>query len=73
MTYFFHPEAEEEFLQAVEYYESCTNGLGFDFALEVYMTIQNILKYPKAWPVLIEESIRRCQIRRFPYGVIYSI
>lgn len=55
MTYFFHPEAEEEFFQAVEYYESRTNGLGFDFALEVYMTIQNILKYPKAWPILMKK------------------
>jgi len=72
MKYSFHPDAEEEFLQATEYYEACTGGLGYDFALEVFMTIQNILQYPKAWPILIE-GIHRCQTRRFPYGVIYSI
>jgi len=72
MKYSFHPDAVEEFTQAVEYYENCGAGLGYDFALEVYMTVQNIVQYPQAWPV-IEEAIRRCQTRRFPYGVIYNI
>lgn len=72
MKFFFHPEAEEEFNKAIDYYEECKRGLGYDFALEVYSTIRNILDYPKAWPVL-EKDIHRCQTRRFPYGVIYSI
>ncbi len=28
MTFDFHPEAEAEFLEAIEYYESCSPGLG---------------------------------------------
>jgi hypothetical protein len=32
---FFHPDAEEEFLKAVDYYENIESGLGYDFALEV--------------------------------------
>lgn len=28
MTFEFHPEAEEEFLAAIEYYENCEQGLG---------------------------------------------
>jgi hypothetical protein len=31
----FHPEAEEEFLEAVSYYEVQTPGLGERFAAEV--------------------------------------
>ena len=43
MTFDFHPEAETEFLEAIAYYESCAPGLGEDFSLEVYSTVQNIV------------------------------
>ena len=72
MTFSFHPEAEEEFLEAINYYEDRERGLGYDFSIEVFATIQNIVIYPTAWPV-IEEGVRRCLVHRFPYGVIYSI
>ena len=39
MSYSFHPEAENEFLKAIDYYEDREEGLGFDFAIEVYSTI----------------------------------
>ena len=68
MKHAFHPEAEAEFLHAIEYYEGCAPGLGHDFAIEVYSTIENILSFPDAWAIL-EDDIRRCQIRRFPYGI----
>ena len=44
----FHSEAETELLAAVDYYESCQEGLGFDFALEVHATIQRVVEHPKA-------------------------
>ncbi|MGA7874548.1 MAG: hypothetical protein WCA08_02715 [Desulfoferrobacter sp.] len=69
--YGFHPEAEAEFLHAMDYYERCEPGLGYDFAIEVHSTIENILSFPHAWTIL-EGDARRCQIRRFPYGTIYS-
>ncbi len=72
MNYSFHPEAETELEVAIQYYEDCEQSLGYDFAIEIYTTIQNILAYPNAWPAL-ESDIRRCQTRRFPYGVVYSI
>jgi hypothetical protein len=72
MTFSFHPEAEEEFLEAINYYEDRERGLGYDFSIEVFATIQHIVIYPTAWPV-IEEGVRRCLVHRFPYGVIYSI
>lgn len=43
MKYAFHPEAEAEFLDAIDYYEGCEAGLGYDFAIEVHATIENIL------------------------------
>jgi len=72
MTFSFHPDAEAEFYGAIDYYERCETGLGYDFSVEVYFTIQNILNSPMAWPIL-GKGIRRCLTNRFPYGVIYSI
>ena len=57
MTFSFHPETEP--------------GLGYDFAIEVYATIQRIIEYPKAWPK-IDKEIRRSLVQRFPFGVLYS-
>ncbi len=71
MTFSFHPEAEEEFNKAIDYYEDIEPGLGYDFALEVYSTVRRSVKFPKAWTVL-EGEIRRSLVRRFPYGVLYS-
>jgi len=72
MTFSFHPEAEAEFNEAIDYYEDCEIGLGYDFSIEVHSTIQNIAVFPLAWPV-IEGDVRRCLTNRFPYGILYSI
>lgn len=71
MKYAFHPEAEREFLQAIDYYEECVTGLGYDFAVETYAAIERTAAYPKAWP-FIEENIRRSLVTRFPYGILYA-
>ena len=71
MSYSFHPEAEIEFREAIEYYESREEGLGFDFVHEVYSAIGRAAEHPRAWPIL-DGDMRRCQTRRFPYGVLYS-
>ena len=71
MNFEFHPDAETEFNEAIDYYEGIELGLGYDFALEVYSTIQRSVSLPKAWSV-IEGDIRRSLVRRFPYGVLYS-
>ncbi len=72
MTFSFHPEAEAEFNDSIEYYEACEQRLGYDFSIEVFDCIQKIVNFPTAWP-LIEEDIRRCLVNRFPFGIIYSM
>lgn len=47
MTFDFHPEAEEEFLFAINYYEEKHPGLGHDFAREVHSAIQKCCRTPK--------------------------
>jgi plasmid stabilization system protein ParE len=71
MNFFFHPEAEEEFIRAIDYYEQREEHLGLDFALEVHAAVGRAAEQPKAWPIL-EGEVRRCQTRRFPYAVLYS-
>ena len=69
MIFWFHPEAEEEFLEAVEFYEEHETGLGYDFSVEVLATIRNIVAHPDSWPVL-DDDIRRCLTNRFPFGIL---
>ena len=71
MKFFFHPQAEAELNDAVEYYDLCEFGLGLEFAEEVYSTIRRILEYPSASPEA-SKNARRCLVNRFPYGVIYQ-
>ena len=71
MSHSFHPEAEAEFLDAIDYYEDCEEGLGIDFVVEVQSAIDRAVQNPRAWAVL-EDDVRRCQTKRFPYGVLYS-
>ena len=49
MNYTFHPQAQIEFEQAIEYYESRQDGLGYEFAVEIHNTIQNIVNFPGTW------------------------
>jgi plasmid stabilization system protein ParE len=69
--YSFHPEAETEFNETIDRYKEHRRGLGHEFAIEVYSTIERILLYPNAW-TMIDDGVRRSLVRRFPYGVLYS-
>jgi hypothetical protein len=71
LNYSFHPAAEAELNQAVDYYEECQKGLGVEFLKEIYRTVQNILSFPHAW-LPLSANTRRCLSKRFPYGVVYQ-
>mgnify|MGYP001579665994 CR=1 FL=1 len=72
MNFSVHPEAESEFYDAVSYLNEQAQGLGFDFANEIFSTISRILDHPNAWQPLTEQ-IHRCLCKRFPYGLIYEV
>ena len=72
MNYSFHPLAEIELNEAIDYYNERQLDLGKEFNKEVYSTIQTILAFPEAWFAL-SKSTRRCLLYRFPYGIIYQI
>jgi len=71
MRFEFHPEALAEYEDAARYYAGCQFGLELRFIAAVERVIQQIIEAPDHWPVL-EEDIRRCLTRVFPYAVLYS-
>lgn len=64
--------AEAELLAAIAYYNTQSEGLGYECAAEVKRTIERIIQYPEAWFQLSKRT-RRCRTNRFPYGVIYQV
>ncbi|NDP47732.1 MAG: type II toxin-antitoxin system RelE/ParE family toxin [Sulfuriferula multivorans] len=70
MNVAFHPDAEVEFNEAIEWYEMREIGLGLDFATQVYAAVQRAITFPYAWQAM-DSEIRRTLVHRFPYGVLY--
>lgn len=64
--------AQQELDETVEYYNTELQGLGDQFLLEVLSSLERISQFPEAWHLFTENS-RRCQTRRFPYGIAYQI
>lgn len=67
----FHPDAETEFLAAIQYYSDKTAGLGERFYQEIHRVIMEIESTPRRhgpW----RHGTRRHRARRFPYVVIFA-
>lgn len=68
----FLKNAQIELDEAIEYYNYEVPGLGDAFLTEVLNALDRIGNFPEAWHPSSKRT-RRCQTRRFPYGVIYQI
>ena len=67
-----HPLAARELDAAVEFYEEQVHGLGRRFLDAVEKSIEQILQFPEACPV-IGDTVRQKPISRFPYSLFYSL
>lgn len=63
--------AQLELDEAISYYNEQVPGLGDAFLLEAVVAIDRIQRFPDAWHPL-GDYVRRCRLRRFPYGLIYG-
>ena len=68
----FLEDAQVELDEAIDFYQNEHQGLGQKFLQEILNALERIANFPQAWHPL-SDNTRRCQTRRFPYGVIYSV
>ena len=63
--------ARRELNEAVRYYNAQRVRLDEEFRDEAWETVRRIKEFPQAWHPL-GGAIRRCQMRDYPFGVIYE-
>jgi plasmid stabilization system protein ParE len=67
----FHPEAREEYLDAVAWYLTHSNTIARAFQQEVDKALEQIRSGPARWPVF-EGQVRWIRLHRFPYVLYYE-
>lgn len=72
MKFVFHPEALTEYSKAVQYYAERRVELAQAFINAVEDAVNRIRESPTRWQI-IDEDVRRCLTRRFPYAILYTI
>lgn len=68
----FLPEADQEFREAVLYYEEEAPGVGMSFIAEVHRAISFIVQNPHA-AAAVGSGIRRKVLDHFPYNILYAV
>jgi plasmid stabilization system protein ParE len=66
----FHPEAREEFREAVRWYRGRDFLVSTEFRISVSSSIQEIVQAPRRWPNYLYET-RRYVLHRFPFSIVY--
>lgn len=72
MRYVFHPDALHEYAETVQFYTECRVELAQAFINALEDAIFRIVESLTRWRV-IDEDIRRCLTRKFPYEILYTI
>jgi hypothetical protein len=63
---------QQRLTRPIQYYNSESQGLGDQFLIEMLSSLERIKHFPQAWHSFTQIS-RRCQTRRFPYGIAYQL
>jgi toxin ParE1/3/4 len=72
MRYVFHPEALIEYSEAVKYYAEQRTEVAQVFINAIEDTVYRIRESSDRY-VVIDEDVRKCMTRKFPYGILYTI
>jgi hypothetical protein len=72
MRYEFHPEDLEEYREAAHWYTDREPGLALQFIASVEYAISRVREAPARW-LIIDEDVRRCLTRVFPYPILYPV
>lgn len=68
----FSKVAEQDLFEAASWYEDQRVGLGIELLEEVREKMQTLKEQPLLFQIRYEEC-RSCNLKRFPYKIIYSI
>jgi plasmid stabilization system protein ParE len=71
-TVLFEPDAEQEIIDAFQWYEEQSFGLGGDFLRAVKQSEAILSRNPFQYQVQYKE-VRRAFLRRFPYALHYVV
>ena len=71
MPVLFRPEAREDVIQARDWYEKQSAGLGGEFVRALEAAVAVAGRSPDAFPAVSGE-FRRVLLRRFPYSLVYQ-
>ena len=71
-TIIIRPEAEQDIREAYSWYETQMSGLGANFLLRIDAALSSVQRNPRQYP-LIHQGVRRCLVRRFPYGILFLV
>ena len=66
------PEAQNEIIEAAEWYSARGRGLAAEFLRASDACIASVLRNPFQYPVVHGEK-RRVLLHRFPYALIYTV
>lgn len=66
----FHPDAAEEYVEALLWYSARGEWLGEAFEAEVERALRLISDSPDRWPH-VHGRFKRVLTRRFPYSIVY--
>jgi plasmid stabilization system protein ParE len=69
-TFRFHPEAREEFRDAVRWYRARDRPTSSEFRVAVSSAIREIAQAPQRWAKYLHGT-RRLVMQRFPFSVVY--
>ncbi len=67
-----HEDVEIEIIEAAEFYDIESIGLGKKFVDEIEIAIEKISCFPYADPI-IKGGIRKKELNKFSYSLFYSI
>jgi toxin ParE1/3/4 len=71
MKYVFHPDALAEYAETVKYYANQNRKIAQAFINSIEDTVYRIRESATRYPE-IDEDVRRCMARKFPYAVLYT-
>jgi len=66
------PEAEDDLDDTYAWYEAQRPGLGDAFLRALDATMATVQRQPEAYQ-LVDETMRRALLRRFPYAVFFEV